>query len=483
MAAPSASNNGGFVSSLYTEIIAASRREGHAISRALSSKLMTISEVLADLLACAGGVFTVCFFYPSLNMDQVAAISVVVGLLMVLLLERDGAYRRGGGLLRIRATEHALRIPAQSLLLLLLCNFLLHLKVPYAAFLTALILLPILLTFEKQMLSLMMQKLHVRELGVDRVVVYGAGEAAKNMVPTLLHSPRLGLRPVAVIDDEPARSGERIFKMNSRRHLSVSLERGPVTADLLRSYQCKLLIVGPSSLSPEKLTAAAQAAKQAGLEVALLIEPALEVRPWTESIDLDELFTSTDNPPFYYAAAKRTADLIGSSLLLLLLAPLFLLLATLVRLNSSGPILFVQKRVGRNGELFDMYKFRSMHTTAQEYDLSPTQSCDARITAVGRILRRSSLDELPQLINVFLGDMSLVGPRPEMPFIVRDYDSRQRQRLQVVPGITGLWQLSADRAFPIHENIQYDLSYIQNRSFFMDLAILLHTPFRALRGV
>ncbi len=100
----------------------------------------------------------------------------------------------------------------------------------------------------------------------------------------------------------------------------------------------------------------------------------------------------------------------------------------------------------------------------------------------GRFIRRTSLDELPQLINVFVGNMSLVGPRPEMPFIVCRYNSRQRQRLKVVPGITGLWQLSADRGLPIHENIHYDLSYIQNRTFFMDLAILIQTPFRALRG-
>jgi lipopolysaccharide/colanic/teichoic acid biosynthesis glycosyltransferase len=129
-----------------------------------------------------------------------------------------------------------------------------------------------------------------------------------------------------------------------------------------------------------------------------------------------------------------------------------------------------------------MYKFRSMHTTAPRYELSPTQSSDPRITAVGRFIRRTSLDELPQLINVLMGNMSLVGPRPEMPFVVHRYNSRQRQRLQVVPGITGLWQLSAERGLPIHDNLQYDLSYIRNRSFFMDLAILIQTPFRALRG-
>jgi lipopolysaccharide/colanic/teichoic acid biosynthesis glycosyltransferase len=174
-------------------------------------------------------------------------------------------------------------------------------------------------------------------------------------------------------------------------------------------------------------------------------------------------------------------DLIVSSLALLLIAPLLALIAFLIKLDSPGPAFFIQKRVGRNGEFFSIYKFRSMYTDAQKYDFSPTMSSDPRITRIGRFLRRTSLDELPQLINVFLGSMSLVGPRPEMPFIVQDYTSEHRQRLQVIPGITGLWQISADRAFLIHENIQYDLYYIRNRSFFMDIAILAHTLIFAIR--
>ncbi len=129
-----------------------------------------------------------------------------------------------------------------------------------------------------------------------------------------------------------------------------------------------------------------------------------------------------------------------------------------------------------------MYKFRSMHTGASRYDFSPTVSSDPRITTLGRFLRKISLDELPQLINVLLGNMSLVGPRPEMPFIVDHYNAEQRQRLQVSPGLTGLWQLSSDRAFPIHQNIHYDLYYIRNRTFLMDIAILVHTLFFAMRG-
>jgi lipopolysaccharide/colanic/teichoic acid biosynthesis glycosyltransferase len=124
-----------------------------------------------------------------------------------------------------------------------------------------------------------------------------------------------------------------------------------------------------------------------------------------------------------------------------------------------------------------------MHASAPKYAQHPTEADDPRVTRIGSWLRRTSLDELPQLLNVILGNMSLVGPRPEMPFIVETYEELHRQRLQVIPGITGLWQLSADRAFPIHENIHCDLYYIRHRNFFMDAAILLHTVLFAMRGV
>ena len=147
------------------------------------------------------------------------------------------------------------------------------------------------------------------------------------------------------------------------------------------------------------------------------------------------------------------------------------------------PAWFQQERVGKDGERFRMYKFRTMHLNAACYDFSPREPSDPRITRIGRFLRRTSLDELPQLLNVLQGTMSLVGPRPEMPFIVEQYTERHRQRLQVKPGLTGLWQLSGDRAVFIHENVEYDLYYIQHRNFFMDLAILLHTTVFAMRGV
>ena len=187
---------------------------------------------------------------------------------------------------------------------------------------------------------------------------------------------------------------------------------------------------------------------------------------------------------WHYAVLKRALDIAIATLLAIFLSPMLILIAILIRMTSPGPALFMQERVGRNGGLFRMYKFRSMHTHAPAYEVSPTHTSDPRITGVGRFLRRLSLDELPQLFNVLRGEMSLVGPRPEMPFVVRSYTAVQKRRLSALPGITGLWQLSGCRAFPIHEHIEYDLHYLQNRGIFMDIAILIHTAaFGAWSGV
>jgi lipopolysaccharide/colanic/teichoic acid biosynthesis glycosyltransferase len=171
----------------------------------------------------------------------------------------------------------------------------------------------------------------------------------------------------------------------------------------------------------------------------------------------------------FYEFAKRALDLAVATIAVILLAPMSAVLALIVKCTSAGPIFFRQERVGRQGQLFSIYKFRSMYAEAPQYGYSPTRGRDPRITPIGRILRRSSLDEIPQLINVLLGQMSVVGPRPEMPFIVEQYTPLQQQRLAVKPGITGLWQISADRAFLIHKNIEYDLYYFRVNIFLISV--------------
>jgi lipopolysaccharide/colanic/teichoic acid biosynthesis glycosyltransferase len=184
-----------------------------------------------------------------------------------------------------------------------------------------------------------------------------------------------------------------------------------------------------------------------------------------------------------YRAMKRSCDIIGSLFFSTMLLPLGLMVAILIKFDSSGPVFFRHHRIGRDGKHFVLWKFRSMRTDVPKYGNSPQSKADERLTRVGRLIRRLSIDELPQLINVLRGDMSLVGPRPEMPFIVDGYRPFERERLAAKPGLTGLWQISPARAFPIHENLQYDLYYINNQNLFLDSAIILRTIAAVVRGI
>ncbi|RKX24296.1 MAG: hypothetical protein DRP45_08535 [Candidatus Zixiibacteriota bacterium] len=183
---------------------------------------------------------------------------------------------------------------------------------------------------------------------------------------------------------------------------------------------------------------------------------------------------------------KRIFDLVISILSLILFLPIMLFIAIVIRLDSPGPAIFRQQRVGENGRLFWMYKFRSMIADAERYfpemlttngkgQLIYKTPQDPRITRVGRILRRWSLDELPQIWNVIKGEMSLVGPRPELPFLVEQYEDWQYKRLAVPPGITGWWQIKGRSQYPMHLTVEQDLFYIEHFSIWLDLEILIRT--------
>ncbi len=199
--------------------------------------------------------------------------------------------------------------------------------------------------------------------------------------------------------------------------------------------------------------------------------------------------------------------MIGALLLLIVLSPLLLILAVSVRLDSPGPVLYRQRRLGRNLEPFTVNKFRTMHDGAahdrhREFVLglikgedpqpgSPQgessgprykMSTDRRVTRVGHVLRRSSLDELPQLWNVLRGDMSLVGPRPPIPYEVEHYPSHWFARFAVKPGITGLWQVNGRSEVPLEEMVRLDIEYTQRRSFWLNLWVLARTVPAVLSG-
>jgi lipopolysaccharide/colanic/teichoic acid biosynthesis glycosyltransferase len=185
-----------------------------------------------------------------------------------------------------------------------------------------------------------------------------------------------------------------------------------------------------------------------------------------------------------YETLKRLIDVLVSSVGLILLLPLFAIVALLIRLDSKGPILLRQERVGKNNKRFKLYKFRTMISGAEALspryrreDLSTVtfqRKDDSWITRVGKFLRRG-FDELPGLVNVLKGDMSLVGPRPELPEIVDLYDEREKERLKVKPGITGLAIINGRGNLTIRETIEWDLKYVKCRSMFQDMKILVQT--------
>lgn len=186
-------------------------------------------------------------------------------------------------------------------------------------------------------------------------------------------------------------------------------------------------------------------------------------------------------------ATKRLMDVVGSLFGLIVLSPLFLLVALAVKLDSRGPVFFRQVRVGRYGRNFIFYKFRSMYQNAEamkaqlqkqnemEGGVIFKMRKDPRITRVGGFIRRTSIDELPQLWNVLIGDMSLVGPRPPLPDEVRQYTLEERKRLDVIPGITGLWQIKGRSEIPFAEQVRLDKEYILAPGIWKDIVILLKT--------
>jgi lipopolysaccharide/colanic/teichoic acid biosynthesis glycosyltransferase len=205
--------------------------------------------------------------------------------------------------------------------------------------------------------------------------------------------------------------------------------------------------------------------------------------------------------PVGYRIAKRALDISASGLALLVASPVMAVIVAAVRLESPGPILFRQERIGLGGRPFTVFKFRSMDAAADEEehrayvsrllrgdpadatgDTWQPIAADRRVTRVGSFLRRSHLDELPQLLNIMRGEMSLVGPRPPIPYEVELYEAWHLRRLSVLPGLTGLWQATAWGRLSFDEGVRLDIEYVERRSFGLDLWILLRTAWQIVTG-
>ena len=460
------------------------------VSADLFRFFLNAAERCSDILAVVAAVYCAYVVYGLFGAGrqvQYPASDVLLcgagfAVLFVILLDRRGGYRPYVSLLAVRDTERILRVTVESFLLALLVAYFAVEHVPRLVIVLALLTVPVFVTLSKVEMQNGMGLLRSKGYGARKAVIVGAGPLGRRIYSALVRSPKFGLDPVAFVDDDPQLSGVEIYESSYRRKRAAKVLAGPACPELMRELGANVLVVAMPGVEREWLARLGSA----GVDTYCVREDFSEPGLWIDHANFDGITLahfSKGETRFAGDLAKRAIDMAASAVLLALLAPLLALIAIVVKKSSSGPVLFRQDRVGQNGRLFCIYKFRTMYRDAPQYSYSPGTGDDPRVTPLGRFLRRTSLDELPQLINVLLGDMALVGPRPEMPFVVEQYTPLQRRRLAVKPGITGLWQLSADRAFLIHENIEYDLYYVRHRSLFMDVAILLHTVLFAGRGI
>ncbi len=314
---------------------------------------------------------------------------------------------------------------------------------------------------------------HLRARGCFDVpaLILGAGVTGVRLLQKLQDHPETGYRIVGFLDDAPALVGDAIAN-------HPVLGRVEDLRKVVSEHGVSEVFVAMPSLDHDRLLSFGLECED--LDVTFrMVTDVFEVLTSDAQIDLiDDLplvHLRSHQVHAGYDWLKRVFDAAGALAALVLTAPLWLWIALRIRLDSPGPVFFVHTRAGRNGVPFRLYKFRTMAADSHPYRTAPKRRTDPRITRYGSWLRRSSLDELPQLLNVLNGSMSLVGPRPEMPFIVDGYQDWQRRRLSVKPGITGLWQILGRKDLPMHDNLQYDFYYIHNRSLLFDLSILLRT--------
>ncbi len=322
--------------------------------------------------------------------------------------------------------------------------------------------------------TLKMIKEHLRQkgLGLTRTAIIGAGETGKQVARRILTQPEIGYILVGVIDKQADLLGDKGDDV-------PVIGDGKDLVNLLLRYRIEEVFLAIPGLSQNKTFDMIVKCENAGVRFKIVKDDLLQVI--TDRVKIDEI---GDFPVILLREGrltpvalltKRMLDLAATLLFTLMSAPLFALISILIRIDSPGPAIFAHERVGKDGKVFRLFKFRTMSSEANPYSQAPVDQGDMRITRFGRFLRKTSLDELPQFWNVLRGDMSIVGPRPEMPFIVEQYEPWQRRRLDVPQGITGLWQIAGRKHLPLHYNLEYDFYYIRNWSLWLDLAILLRT--------
>ncbi len=448
-------------------------------------------QVVADFLTVSLSAMTAYGLYLATGIGRqhlepllYAQMSLVLAAATVFSAHGQGAYRDPMGLLRVESIRRVIPAVANGVLITLALSF--FTRMTFSR-LTVVLLAPTI------MLALVAQRVFLA-WGSDRwgrvrngessVLIFGAGTTGRLLAQHLIEDHFLSLNPVGFLDDAPELRGIKVKVGAGVRGKRIPVFGGEdeLLAAMATTGASGVFIAMPSASSDRVTQIALNLDRQ---NIRCFFVPSagrllFSDMQMGEVAGMPILTRRRTGGSRIYGIMKRLIDIVGATVALIATFPLITVAAVLIRVSSRGPIFFKQARVGRSGATFTMFKLRTMFADSPKYALHPDHAHDNRVTTVGRWLRRLSIDELPQLWNVLRGEMSLVGPRPEMPFVVKRYSEIQRRRLAVKPGATGLWQVSADRAFSIHENMQYDLYYVGKCSFTLDLAILLMTPFALL---
>ncbi|MBI4301048.1 MAG: sugar transferase [Chloroflexi bacterium] len=348
-------------------------------------------------------------------------------------------------------------------------------------FLIAWFLIILLLALSRMLWRLLLAELRRRGFAVQRVLVVGGDHLGKRVMHVIATEPNLGYQLVGFVQEEAGEDLGRFPFLGRMKDLD----------QVVANYDVNELIIALPSSQHHKIVEIAEHCRRQSLAFKLVIVPDIYELS-LGGINVDDLRgipvigVKEVSIKGINLMIKRVIDLAVASTLFILLAPLWLILSIAIKLDSPGPALFKQVRIGKGGRAFQAYKFRSMKNTA-EADLPELRALneadgplfkiknDPRVTRVGHFLRRTSLDEMPQLINVLKGEMSLVGPRPPLPSEVEQYEIWHRKRLETAPGLTGLWQVSGRSDLPFDEMVLLDIYYIENWSLALDLRILLRT--------
>jgi len=310
-------------------------------------------------------------------------------------------------------------------------------------------------------------KLARKGIGVTNVLIVGAGRVGRGIAKRLEDYNRVGFNLVGFVDGK-AKPREGLNILGDLSYL----------ANLIKTRNIDEVYISDPTLSHREILNVIASFGEDKVKFKVvsnvfdLVTGNVEIYELEKIPSLDIKRTS---PTLPFLLVKRLFDILFSLLFLVLTAPLWIIIVLLILLESPGSVILCQGRIGYKGKRFKIYKFRTMRQETSLFAEPPKNLADSRITKMGRWLRKTSLDELPQFLNILKGEMSVVGPRPEMPFMVKGYEAWQWKRFDVKPGLTGLWQILGRKDLPLSENIEYDFYYINNQSLFLDFVIILKT--------